>query len=36
MSFSEDVVAWKALAGSYFMLFFTGLSVWILGANVAH
>lgn len=34
MGFSEDVVSWKALAGSYFMIFFTGLSVWILGANL--
>lgn len=30
----EDVTAWKALAGSYFMAFFTGLSVWILGVNM--
>lgn len=30
--FADEIVAWKALAGSFFMLFFTGLSVWIAGA----
>lgn len=32
--FSEDVTKPKALIGSWFMIFFTGLSVWILGINV--
>lgn len=34
MGFSEEAVSWKALAGSFFMLFFTALSVWIVGANL--
>lgn len=33
MGFPEEVTAWKALAGSFFMLFFTALAVWILGVN---
>lgn len=32
--FPEDVTAWKAQFGSLFMIFFTALSVWILGVNV--
>jgi hypothetical protein len=32
--FGEDVTKAKAIAGSLFMVFFTGLSVWILGVNV--
>lgn len=34
MNFSEEAVGWKSLLGSYFMLFFTALSVWIVGANL--
>lgn len=34
LKFPEDVLAWKALIGSYFMLFFTGLSIWIIGVNL--
>ena len=34
MGFEENVTSWKALAGSFFMLFFTALSVWIVGVNV--
>jgi hypothetical protein len=34
LKFPEEVTSWKSLAGSFFMLFFTGLSVWILGVNV--
>lgn len=34
LGFPEDVTAWKALFGSFFMLFFTALAVWILGVNV--
>lgn len=34
LKFPEEVLAWKSLIGSYFMLFFTGLSVWIIGVNV--
>jgi hypothetical protein len=33
LGFPEEVTAWKALLGSYFMAFFTGLAVWILGVN---
>lgn len=32
--FGEDVTKPKALVGSWFMIFFTGLSVWILGVNL--
>lgn len=32
--FGPEVIAWKALAGSFFMLFFTGLSIWIVGVNI--
>lgn len=32
--FNEDVTKPKALIGSYFMVFFTALAVWILGTNV--
>ena len=32
--FGEDVTKPKALFGSFFMVFFTGLSVWVLGVNV--
>lgn len=35
MSFPEDVTKPRALLGSYSMLFFTGLAVWVLGVNVA-
>jgi hypothetical protein len=34
LKFPEEIVAPKALFGSYFMMFFTGLSVWILGVNI--
>jgi hypothetical protein len=34
LGFGDEVVAWKAMFGSLFMLFFTGLAVWILGVNV--
>lgn len=34
MGYSEDVTKWKALFGSYFMLFFTALAVWLLGVNL--
>lgn len=34
LGFGEDVTSWKALVGSFFMLFFTGLAVWLLGVNV--
>lgn len=34
LGFSEDVTKPRALIGSYFMLFFTGLSVWMLGVNL--
>lgn len=32
--YGEDVTKPKALAGSFFMIFFTGLSVWIVGVNL--
>lgn len=32
--FPDDVTSWKAMIGNLFMLFFTGLAVWILGVNV--
>jgi hypothetical protein len=32
--FSEDVTKPKAIIGSLFMVFFTGLSMWILGVNL--
>lgn len=32
--YSEDAVKPKALFGSFFMIFFTGLTVWVLGVNV--
>lgn len=32
--FSEDITKPKALVGSWFMIFFTGLSVWVLGVNL--
>ena len=34
LKFPEDVTSWKALFGSYFMIFFTALAVWILGVNL--
>lgn len=34
LKFPEDVTKWKALIGSFIMIFFTALAVWILGANV--
>lgn len=34
VGFGEEVTKSKALIGSYFMLFFTGLAVWILGINL--
>ena len=34
LKFPEEVTAWKALFGSFFMVFFTALSVWILGVNL--
>jgi len=33
MRLPEDVTTPKAMIGSYFMLFFTGLAIWILGVN---
>ena len=33
MRFPEDVTKPRALLGSYFMVFFTGLAVWILAIN---
>lgn len=32
--FGEEATSWKALLGSSFMLFFTALSIWIVGVNV--
>lgn len=32
--FGEESTTWKAMAGSSFMLFFTALSIWIVGVNV--
>lgn len=34
LKFPDEVTSWKAMFGSYFMIFFTALSVWILGVNV--
>ena len=34
LKFPEEVTSWKALFGSYFMVFFTALAVWILGVNL--
>ena len=34
LKFPEEVTSWKAMFGSYFMIFFTALSIWILGVNV--
>lgn len=34
MGFPEEVTAPKALLGTAFMVFFTGLAVWILGINL--
>ena len=34
LKFPEEVTSWKAMFGSYFMIFFTGLSIWILGVNL--
>ena len=34
MGFPEDVTKARALLGSYFMLFFTGLAIWVFGVNV--
>ncbi|HET6406174.1 MAG TPA: hypothetical protein VFH78_16165 [Candidatus Thermoplasmatota archaeon] len=34
LKFPEEVTSWKALLGSYFMIFFTALAVWILGVNI--
>ena len=34
LGFGEEATSWKALAGSFFMLFFTALSIWIVGVNV--
>lgn len=34
LGFPEEVTSWKAMFGSFFMLFFTGLAVWILGVNL--
>ena len=33
MGFEGDLVAPKAMIGSYFMLFFTGLSIWVIAVN---
>lgn len=35
MKFPEEVTAPKALFGSLFMLFFTGLAIWVIGVNFA-
>lgn len=32
--FPPEVTTAKALFGSYFMLFFTGLAIWVLGVNI--
>lgn len=32
--YSEDSIKPKAMFGSWFMIFFTGLTVWVLGVNV--
>ena len=32
--FPEDVTKPKAIFGSLFMIFFTGLAIWILGVNL--
>lgn len=34
LGFGEEATAWKALIGSYFMVFFTALAMWIAGVNV--
>jgi hypothetical protein len=34
MRYPEEITSWKALLGSFFMMFFTALSVWILGVNL--
>jgi hypothetical protein len=34
VGFSEESTQPKALLGSYFMLFFTALALWILGVNL--
>jgi hypothetical protein len=34
LKFPEEIVKPRALFGSYFMMFFTGLAVWILAVNV--
>lgn len=31
--FTDEIVAPKMLVGSYFMIFFTSLGIWIFGAN---
>lgn len=31
--FTDEIVAPKALIGSYFMIFFTSLGIWLFGAN---
>ena len=32
--FGDESTSWKALTGAFFMLFFTALSIWIVGVNV--
>lgn len=34
LGFSEEITKPKALIGSYFMVFFTALAVWIGGVNI--
>lgn len=34
LDFSDEVTETKALLGSYFMLFFTALGIWLLIANL--
>ncbi len=34
LGFDEEITKPKALIGSYFMLFFTALGLWILGVNL--
>jgi hypothetical protein len=33
MGFPDDVTAPRALFGSLFMLFFTGIAIWVIGVN---
>jgi hypothetical protein len=33
LGFASDLLAPKVMIGSYFMMFFTGLSVWVIAVN---